>query len=138
RFEFRGLTPGTYTLTVSRIGYIFVRRRIEVPANAVVETTVPLAEGTGTYQETVTVTSDARPPADVGVSSQNSLGSAALQDLRGVVADDPMRAMQALPGVATGDDFQAQFSVRGSEFRHVGVVLDDTPTALLLHTVQTS
>ena len=44
----------------------------------------------------------------LGVSSQMELGSAALPDLRGVAADDPMRAMQALPGVATGDDFQAR------------------------------
>jgi len=136
RFEFRGLSTGTYTLTVSRIGYIFVRRRIEVPFNTVVETTVPLAEGTGTYQETVTVTSETRPPPELGVASQYALGSAGLQDLRGVVADDPMRAMQALPGAATGDDFQSQFSVRGSAFRHVGIVTDGVTTPLLLHQVR--
>ena len=34
--------------------------------------------------------------------------------------------------VATGDDFQAEFSVRGSAYRHVGLVLDGvaTPAAL--------
>jgi hypothetical protein len=53
-----------------------------------------------------------------------------------VAADDPMRAIQALPGVATGDDFQAEFSVRGSAFRHVGVVIDGTPAPLLLHAVR--
>ena len=53
-----------------------------------------------------------------------------------MAADDPMRAVQALPGVATGDDFQSQFSVRGSAFRHVGVVIDGTATPLLLHTVK--
>jgi hypothetical protein len=136
RFEFRGLSSGTYTLTVSRIGYIFVRRRIEVTFNTIVETTVPLAEGTGTYQETVTVTSDTRPPPELGVSMQHALGSATLQDLRGVVADDPMRAMQALPGVATGDDFQAQFSLRGSAFSHVGIVTDGVTTPLLIHQVR--
>jgi hypothetical protein len=50
--------------------------------------------------------------------------------------DDPMRAMQALPGVATGDDFQSQFSVRGSAFREVGIVIDGTATPLLLHTIR--
>jgi 5-hydroxyisourate hydrolase-like protein (transthyretin family) len=136
RFEFRDLTPGKYTLTVSTIGYIFVRRRIDVPFNTVVEISVPLAEGTGTYQETVTVTSDTRSPPEIGVASQSQLGSAGLQDLRGVAADDPMRAMQALPGVATGDDFQSQFSVRGASFRHVGIVTDDMVTPLLLHQVR--
>jgi 5-hydroxyisourate hydrolase-like protein (transthyretin family) len=136
RFEFRDLTPGTYTVTISTIGYIFVRRRVDVPFNTVIEISVPLAEGTGTYQETVTVTSDTRSTPEVGVASQSQLGSAGLQDLRGVAADDPMRAMQALPGVATGDDFQAQFSVRGSAFRHVGIVTDDMVTPLLLHQVR--
>lgn len=137
RFEFVNLPPRTYTLTVSTIGYIFVRRQVDAPTNRNIDVTVPLAEGTGTYQETVTVAADAttRPKA-VGVSSQMELGSASLADLRGVAADDPMRAVQALPGVATGDDFQAQFSVRGSAFRQVGVVMDGTPTPLLLHSVR--
>ena len=74
--------------------------------------------------------------SDVGVSSQADLGSAALQALRGVVADDPLRAMQALPGVATGDDFQAQFSMRGSAFRQVGIVIDGIATPMLMHAVR--
>src|SRR5262249_43219677 len=107
RFEFIAVTPGHYTVAVSFIGYIYIRRPIDVAANAVVDLAVPLAEGTGTYRETVTVNAPAAAPT-LGVSSQSELGSAALQDLRGVLADDPMRAVQALPGVATGDDFQAQ------------------------------
>ena len=136
KFEFRDLAAGTYTLTVSRIGYIFVHRQVQILADAVIEITVPVAEGTGTYRENVTVTADVVSPRAVGVSSEATLGSAALQDLRVVAADDPVRAMQALPGVATGDDFKAQFSVRGSAFRHVGFVLDGTATPLLLHAVR--
>jgi hypothetical protein len=138
RFEFRELAPRPVTLTVSTIGYIFVRRRIDIPGDAHVEITVPLAEGTGTYQEAVTVAADTARPKAIGVSSQMELGSAALAELRGVAADDPMRAIQALPGVATGDDFQAEFSVRGSAFRHVGIVMDGTPSALLMHSVQSA
>ena len=136
RFEFTAVPPGAYTLTVSRIGYIFVRRRVDVPAEGTVELTVPLSEGTGTYRESVTVSGDNTPVKDLGVPSQASLGSAGLQELRGVVADDPMRAVQALPGVATGDDFQSEFSVRGSSFRHVGYIIDGTATPLLLHSVR--
>jgi hypothetical protein len=138
RFEFRELAPRPVTLTVSTIGYIFVRRRIEIAANTAVEITVPLAEGTGTYQEAVTVAADTVRPRAIGVSSQMELGSAALAELRGVAADDPIRAIQALPGVATGDDFQAEFSVRGSAFRHVGIVMDGTPSALLMHSVRSA
>jgi hypothetical protein len=131
RFEFNDVKPGTHTLTVSTIGYIFVRRQVPATVGVALSITIPLAEGTGTYQETVTVSADIQPPSVTGVSSQMELGSAALADLRGVAADDPMRAIQALPGVATGDDFQAEFSVRGSAFRHAGVVVDGTATAML-------
>jgi hypothetical protein len=109
---------------------------VPIAAGVTLDITVPLAEGTGTYQETVTVTASAPPPSLAGVASQMELGSAGLADLRGVAADDPMRAVQALPGVATGDDFQAEFSVRGSAHRHVGIVLDGTPTASLMHAVR--
>jgi hypothetical protein len=136
RFDLEGLAPGSYTLTVSLIGYTFVRRQVDVAVGTTVELTIPLTGGTGAYQETVSV----KPAVigEVGVGSQQELGSGALQDLRGIAADDPMRAMQALPGVATGDDFQSQFSVRGSEFRHVGVVIDGTATPFLLHTVRST
>ena len=119
---------------MSTIGYIFVRRNIDAPATGVLDLTLPLTGGTGAYRETVTVA--ATGAADGPVSSQSSLGSAGLQELRGVAADDPLRAMQALPGVATGDDFQAQFSVRGSSFRQVGIVNDGTATPLLLHAIR--
>ena len=132
RFEFLGIAPGTYTLTVSTVGYIFVRRRIEVPSNGL-ELTVPLAEGTGTYEETVNVVPDA---STAPTGPLRELGSGALQDLRGVAADDPVRAVQALPGVATGDDFQAEFSFHGSAYRHLGLVLDGVATSLLFHSVR--
>jgi hypothetical protein len=139
RFEFVHVPPRDYTLTISTIGYIFVRRRVEARLNTNVELTVPLAEGTGTYQESVTVAADATTrPKMLGVSSQTELGSAGLAELRSVGLDDPLRAIQALPGVATGDDFQAEFSVRGSAFRHVGIVMDGTPTQSMTHTVRST
>ncbi|MEO6222966.1 MAG: TonB-dependent receptor [Vicinamibacterales bacterium] len=133
--RFGSVPEGRYLLTVSTIGYIFVRRTVQVSAKPVV-VTVPMAEGTGTYQEAVTVGAETTPVRDPGVASQIELGSAALQDLRGIATDDPMRAMQTLPGVATGDDFQAEFSVRGSAFRHVGIMIDGVQAPLLMHAVR--
>src|SRR5580704_11974157 len=74
RFEFQNVAPGSYTLTVSLIGFVFVRRHVDVAAGGMPDLTVPLAEGTGAYQETVTVKPDAA--GDVGVGSQSELGSA--------------------------------------------------------------
>ena len=132
--RFADVPEGRYLLTVSTIGYIFVRRPIQV-ASQPLAVTVPLVEGTGGYQEAVTVGESIR-TVEPGVASQIELGSAALQDLRGIATDDPMRAMQTLPGAATGDDFQAEFSVRGSAFRHVGIVIDGIQSPLMMHAVR--
>jgi hypothetical protein len=134
QFEFADVPAGPYELTVSTVGYIFVRRRLVVAPGATIELTLPLAEGAGTYEEAITVTTDGDRGADG--PAPRALGSAALQELRGVVTDDPMRAVQALPGVVAGDDFQAGFSVRGSPFRHAGVTIDGFPAARLLHVVR--
>ena len=134
RFEFAGVATGPHVIAVTTVGYLYVRRRIDVDAATGLDFVVPLAEGAGTYEEHVTVTAESE-RGDPGVAAR-TLGPAALQDLRGVATDDPMRAVQALPGVATGDDFQAGFSVRGSPFRHTGVTIDGIPAAGLLHVVR--
>src|SRR5262249_48092939 len=97
---------------------------------------VRLSEGTTAYTETVIVTPDAfRAPAEP-VPSASVLGSAELLNLRGVLADDPLRAVQVLPGVATGDDLRSEFTVRGSDFRHLTFTVDGFATPSLLHTVR--
>lgn len=97
---------------------------------------LPLTEATRAYREEVTVAASPEGTREIGVSTQATLDASAMHDLRGIATDDPMRAVQTLPGVVTGDDFQAEFSVRGSAFRHVGLVIDDTPSPLLLHAVR--
>jgi hypothetical protein len=132
RFTFDDVAAGEVTLAASRIGYIFVYRRVTVADDATIELTFALTAGTGTYQERVTVAGSAPSLSNRSVQ----LNSADLQELRGIGADDPIRALQALPGVAASDDFQAEFSVRGSAFRHVGYVIDGTATPLLTHAVR--
>jgi hypothetical protein len=62
--------------------------------------------------------------------------SAEIQDLRGVLAEDPLRALQTIPGAATGDDFRSEFSVRGSALRQMGFAVDGIPAPWLVHGVQ--
>ena len=64
------------------------------------------------------------------------LGSADLQNLRGVLADDPLRAVQVLPGVVSGDDLRSDFSVRASPFSHINMTVDGFSTPYILHTVR--
>ena len=135
RFELRDLPAGSYRLTVSVVGYALYRREVTLGAEPVT-LDVRLSEGTTSYSETVTVTPDAfRAPPDP-VPSASMLGSAELLNLRGVMFDDPLRAVQVLPGVATGDDLRSEFTVRGSDFTHLTFTVDGFSTPYILHTVR--
>ena len=134
-FTLTPLPAGHYRLFVSVVGYALARREIDVPA-AGLDLLIPLSEGTGTYTETVTVAGDRFMAAEPAVASQQVLGSADLQNLRGVLADDPLRAVQVLPGVAAADDLRSEFSVRGSDFAHVNLTVDGFSAPYVLHTVR--
>lgn len=135
-FQLPRVEAGPRRLYVSVVGYILVRRDVQVERGTALTVTIPLSEGTGTYTESVTVTADRFRPAEPAVAAQQVLGSADIQNLRGVLADDPLRAVQVLPGVATGDDLRSEFSVRGSQFSHMNVTVEGFSTPFLLHTVR--
>lgn len=135
-FKIAAISAGPHRLYVSVVGYILVRREVVVLAGENLDVTIPLSEGTGTYTETVTVAGDRFRSADPGVASQQVLGSADIQNLRGVLADDPLRAVQVLPGVASADDLRSEFSVRGSPFTHLNMTVEGFSTPYLLHTVR--
>ena len=129
------IPPGTVGVTISVVGYVLSKREVKVGADQTVDLTIPLTEGTGSYTEEVRVTGERFTRTETGVPTEQTLGSADLQNLKSTLADDPMRAVQTLPGVANSDDFKSEFAIRGSDFRHVGVTLDGVPSPLLLHTV---
>jgi TonB-dependent receptor-like protein/carboxypeptidase-like protein len=135
-FEFQALPREKVRLTVSVVGYILVQRVVDLTQGDVLDLRIPVAGGTGTYTETVTVTAAPFRAAEPGVAVQQTLGSAELQVLRGVLADDPLRAVQVLPGVATGDDLKSEFSVRGSDFNHMNFTVEGFRAPFLLHTVR--
>lgn len=135
-FEIVDVPVGTQTLLVSVVGYGLVHRDVSVADGQTIDVTIPVAEGASGYVEEVTVGASRFRQAEPGVASQQVLGSRDLLALRGVIADDPFRAVQVMPTVATGDDFQAEFAVRGHGPAHVGVALDGVDTPLLFHTVR--
>ena len=59
-----------------------------------------------------------------------------LRNLASVLADDPLRAVQSMPGVASNDDFRAQFALRGAGFQRIGVYLDGILIHAPFHTLQ--
>jgi hypothetical protein len=83
-----------------------------------------------TYSEAVLV----RAGEDDSAGSSVTLDVNRLQESRGIV-DDVLQAIQALPRVASVDDYRGEFSVRGSAYRHVGSVIDGVATPWLRHSV---
>jgi hypothetical protein len=64
-----------------------------------------------------------------GPNGEFVLDRADMRNLGTVLADDPLRAVQALPGVNSNNDFEARFSLRGAGFDRIGIYLD----GILLH-----
>jgi carboxypeptidase family protein/TonB-dependent receptor-like protein len=136
RFAIPDVPEGIHRLRVSVVGYALFRRDVTIGPDEPSPLVIRLSEGTTAYSETVTVTPDPFRAPREPVASASVLGSAEMQNLRGVLADDPLRAVQVLPGVATGDDLRSEFTVRGSDFRHITFTIDGFDTPYLLHTVR--
>jgi hypothetical protein len=101
--------------------FILVKRTVTVEADAVTEVSIVLAEGTGTYTETVNVRGTAGagtiPRREPAVASQPTIGGRELQQLRGILTNDPLRAVQVLPAVAAGDDFLRKLKVKNQKLK---------------------
>ncbi len=136
RFRFENVSTEPRTLAVSVVGYAPFRRQISVGAGGSIHVLIPLVGGTGTYSERVQVIGDPFRQREPAVPAQQLLNSADLQNLRGLVLDDPVRTLQVLPGVAATDDFTAEFAVRGANFAHIGLAIDGVSSPFLSHTVQ--
>jgi hypothetical protein len=85
------------------------------------------------YRERVTVFGDMSRAHGLSAGLDRRLAAHELAGLASRVGDDPVRAVQALPGVAAGDDFRSEYSVRGSRYRHAGVVIDGVVAPWLQH-----
>jgi hypothetical protein len=124
---------GPQTITASVIGYALLTTDIELTA-APIDMTIRLSEGAGAYKESVTVSGSLRSESD-SVPGSTSLHGRELENLRGAVLDDPLRAIQSLPSATATDDFYSEFAVRGNPFRQVGMVVDGVPSRYLMHAV---
>jgi hypothetical protein len=136
RFEFADVPAGEHELYVSVVDFILIKRTLTVNPNALTTVTILLAEGTGAFAQAVTVTGGDSRRRDPEVPAEQTLASRELQQLRGLVTNDPFRAIQVLPGVASGDDLRSDFTVRGSAIDHMGFTFEGVSTPLLVHTVQ--
>lgn len=138
QFSFDDVASGDHELYVSAVDFILVKRTVHVVADAAVDVTIVLSEGTGTYTESVDVTGSAGPSTrrELSVAASQALTGRELQALRGVLANDPLRAVQTLPAVAASDDFRSEFAIRGAGLPQMSFGFEGIATPFLLHTVQ--
>ncbi|GIU73573.1 MAG: collagen-binding protein [Bryobacteraceae bacterium] len=132
RFAFAGDVQPGCVLTAHLVGYRPVR--LELSGEAEIE--IALTPDTLTRRESVDVREGAFSVQVEGSPSERVLRGVEMKTLAGVLVDDPLRAVQALPGVASSRDYIAQFSLRGAAFERTGVLLDGVLLHSPFHTVQ--
>jgi len=132
RFVVRTVPPGARTVSATTNGFMDGSRIVQVARGARVNVTVSLLPADSAHTERVTVGGSRPYRRDRGVLSETTLARGEIAPA-GLV-DDPIHAVHVLPRVAVADDLRSDFTVRGSPFRHVGIVVDGVATSWLQHT----
>ncbi len=126
-FSFHDLAPGSYVLSVARIGYGPHEQDVEVASEASVQVDVTLAEQA---IELGGVSAEGRRSRqrtrfeDFAAATVQELGHAELKTIPGLAEADPMRTVDVLPGVTRVSDFAASFNVRGGSADQNLILLD--------------
>ncbi len=134
-FLLESLEPGEYTLRCSTVGYRVAERRFRLQSGEVKEFEVILSPETLRQVETIEVRADPFEPLRPETPSELRLEGNETKNLASVLADDPLRAVQALPGVASNDDADSRFALRGASFERIGLYLDGVLLATPFHMV---
>ena len=129
RFRMPGVPPGDYVLNVSTVGYHLLKKSFHLDSGQTQDFEIILSPETFHQTDSVEVHASPFEPSRQDSPSTLVLGGNDAKNLASVLADDPLRSVQGLPGVSSNNDFDARFSVRGADFSRIGLYLD----GVLLH-----
>ena len=129
RFRIPDVAAGDYVLNVSTVGYHLLKKSFHLDAGETKDFQVILSPETFHQTDSVEVQASPFEPSRQDSPSTLVLGGNDAKNLASVLADDPLRSVQGLPGVSSNNDFDARFSVRGADFSRIGLYLD----GVLLH-----
>jgi hypothetical protein len=127
------IPSGAFTLQATVVGYRPYRATFTREEGQPMELELRLVTDTLRRRDSTEVVSDVFAREESGAVT---LSGTELRNLASVLADDPLRAVQGLPGVASNNDFQSQFSIRGAGFERVGIYLDGILLRSPFHAVQ--
>ena len=137
-FHISGLPPAMYILHVSGLGYRIATLSFQFgSAQDSKDFQIALFPDHFKRTDVVKVSSGVFEAADWPAVGDMTLTSSELHETSTVLANDPFRSLQSLPGVSAtaNNDFLAQFSVMGAPYEDVGIYLDDVLVPNLLHAV---
>jgi hypothetical protein len=126
-FVVQGLAPGHYMLRLNAVGYRLITVEFSLAVDeAAKEFDVTLVPDNFRRTERVEVKGDIFQGPDSPAVIELNLTSSEIRETSTVLADDPFRAIQTLPGVSASgnNDFFAQFSVMGTPFDDVSTYID--------------
>ena len=121
------IAPGHYILRVNAVGYRLVTVAFSLaPDEPAKEFDIALAPDNFRRTEEVEVHGYIFQGPDSPAITELNLTSSEIRETSTVIADDPFRAIQTLPGVSAegGNDFFAQFSVMGASYQDTSIYLD--------------
>lgn len=128
-FEIQNVKPGVYSLRASTVGYRLALTSFRVTAGEVKDFDVALTPDNLGQTTTLEVKSGLVASPRIGSPSEISLSGTDERNLATVLADDPLRAVQAMPGVTSDDDLTSRLSLRAADYSRIGIYLD----GVLLH-----
>jgi hypothetical protein len=128
-FQLLDVPAGDYVLNVSTVGYHLANHAFHLDAGGIKEFEVVLTPDALRQTDTVEAKTDPFETSRADSPSTLVMAGNDVKNLGSVLADDPLRAVQSLPGVTSNNDFDARFSLRGADYNRIGLYLDN----VLLH-----
>ncbi len=129
RFLLRGVPAGKDVLQVTTVGYRLLKEPFEIKPGETRDFDIVLSPTTFRQKESIEVRAGPFESIQVNSPSEVTIEGSEIKNLSSVLAEDPLRAVQGMPGVSSNDDFNSFFTVRGADFRRVGIYMD----GILLH-----
>jgi hypothetical protein len=127
-FLIANLPPGNYTLRLNAVGFRLLTESFTIiTSEDVHEVNVVMVPDNFRRTDVVDVKADVFQAGDSPAVVEENLSSSEIRQASTVLADDPFRAVQALPGVSASgnNELLADFTVMGAPFSEVGIYLDD-------------
>lgn len=129
-YRWEGLSPGSYRVEASRLGFLGEVRPVRLEAGARLEVSFVLesrpVEVAGVLVEAERSRERARFENQAGLTVRE-LAPRQIKKIPGLAEADPLRAVEVLPGVITTSDFSSAYNVRGGSADQNLILLDGIP-----------